>query len=137
MRAIDTKILEELEMVYGDKNCFASLSDWFGTAEIYWSNLKRLLIVADTTKKNNPSAVEEINRYSKIITELFHKTKNYASTWNSKNKEKSSLSTEDYTHATNESWDRLDDWTATQEKLRQEILEFMELLNTIASKPYW
>ena len=33
MRAIDAKILEELEMLYGDKDCFASLRDWFGTAE--------------------------------------------------------------------------------------------------------
>ena len=27
MRAIDAKILEELEMLYGDRDCFASLHD--------------------------------------------------------------------------------------------------------------
>lgn len=137
MRAIDAKILEELEMLYGDKDCFASLHNWFGNAEVYWNNLKRLLKVADNTKKDKPSTVEEINLYTTQIDELFHRTKNYASKWNSKNKEKSNVSTKDYTQATNESWDRLDDWTVTQEKLRQEILEFIEVLNSIASKPYW
>ena len=52
MRAIDTKILEELEMLYGDGDCFAFLHDWFGAAEAHWSNLERLLLVADHTKKN-------------------------------------------------------------------------------------
>ena len=33
MRATDAKALEELEMLYGDKDCFASLHDWFGEAE--------------------------------------------------------------------------------------------------------
>jgi hypothetical protein len=137
MRAVDVKILKELEMLYGDKDCFASLHNWFGNAEVYWNNLKRLLKVADNTKKDKPSTVEEINLYTTQIDELFHRTKNYASKWNSKNKEKSNVSTKDYTQATNESWDRLDDWTVTQEKLRQEILEFIEVLNSIASKPYW
>ena len=137
MRATDVKILEELEMIYGDKDCFASLHDWFGTAELYWNNIERLIKIANTAQKNSPSNVEEINLYTKRIIELFNKTKNYASRWDSKNKEKNSLSTQDYTQATNESWDRLEDWTATQEKLRQEILEFIELLNKIASKPYW
>jgi hypothetical protein len=63
MRAIDTKILEELEMLYGDKDCFASIRDWFGTAEAYWTNLERLFMVADYAKKHNPSAVEEITTY--------------------------------------------------------------------------
>jgi hypothetical protein len=128
MRAIDAKILEELEMLYGDKDCFASLHDWFGTAEAYWTNLERLFMVADYAKKRNPSAVEEITKYSKRIVELFHQTKDYASGWNSKHKEKCRLSTEDYTEAKDESWDTLDKWTVSQEKLRQAILELMELL---------
>jgi hypothetical protein len=135
MRAIDAKVLEELEMLYGDKDCFASIHDWFGAAEAYWSNLERLFMVADYAKKLNPSAVEEITTYSKRIVELFHRTKNYASGWNSKQKEKRRFSTEDYTEATDESWDALDKWTVSQEKLRQEILEFMELLYSVISKP--
>ena len=50
MRAIDAKILEELEMLYGDKDCFASIHDWFGTAEAYWNNLERFLVIADYEK---------------------------------------------------------------------------------------
>jgi len=134
MRAIDAKILEELEMLYGDKDCFASFHDWFGTAEVYWTNLKRLFMVADYAKKHNPSAVEEITTCSKQIVELFHQTKNYASVWNSKHEEKRRLSTEDYTEATDESWDALDTWTVSQEKLRHKILEFMKLLHSIVSK---
>jgi len=134
MRAIDAKILEELEMLYGDKDCFASLRDWFGTAETHWNNLERLFMVAEYSKKHNPSESEEITTYSKRIVELFQQTKNYASGWNSKNKEKRRLSTEDYTEATDESWDKLDKWTVTQEKLRQEILDFMKLLYSIVSK---
>ena len=135
MRAIDAKILEELEMLYGDKDCFASLRDWFGTAETYWTNLERLFMVADYAKKHNPSVAEEITTYSERIVELFHQTKNYASGWDSKRKEKRRLSTEDYTEATDESWDALDKWTVSQEKLRQEILEFVELLYSVVSKP--
>jgi len=86
-------------------------------------------------QKNNVSAVEEITTYSKRIVELFHQTKDYASGWNSKHKEKRRLSTEDYTEATDESWDALDKWTVSQEKLRQSILEFMELLYSVVSKP--
>ncbi len=134
MRAIDTKILEELEMLYGDKDCFASLRDWFGTAEAYWTNLERLFIVADYAKKHNPSAAEEITTYSKRIVESFLQTKDYASGWNSKHKEKHRLSTEDYTEATDESWDALDNWTVSQEKLRHTILEFMKLLYSVVSK---
>ena len=43
-------------------------------------------------------------------------------------KEKSSRSTENYTEATDESWDELYKWTGFQEKLRQAILGLMELL---------
>ena len=135
MRAIDTKIFEELEMLYGDKDCFASLHDWLGTAETYSTNLKRLFMVADYSKKHYPSAVEEVTMYSKRITELFNQTKNYASVWNSAHKEKGSLCTDDYAEATDESWDVLDKWTVSQEKLRQEILQFMELLYSVTSKP--
>lgn len=134
MRAIDAKILEELEMLYGDKDCFASLQDWFGTAQPYWTTLERLFMIADYAKKHNPSAAEEITTYSKRIVELFNQTKNYASGWNSKHKEKSNLSTEDYTKATDESWDELEKWTASQERLRQEILGFMEILHSVVSK---
>jgi len=134
MRAIDAKILEKLEMLYGDKDSLASLQDWFGDAKTYWANLERLFMVADYAKKHTPSAAEEITSYSKRIVELFHQTKNYASGWNSKHKEKHRLSTEDYTEASDESWDKLDKWTATQEKLRQEILDFMKLLYSVASK---
>ena len=134
MRAIDAKIIEELEMLYGDKDCFASLQDWFGAAEAYWTNLERIFIIADFTKKHNPDAVKEITAYSKQILELFHQTKNYASGWSSKQKEKRSLSTEDYEEATNESWDELDKWTVSQEKLRQAILDFMEVLCSVGIK---
>ena len=135
MRAIDAKILEELGMLYGDKDCFASLRDWFGTAEAYWTNLERLFMVADYAKKHNPSAVEEITTYSKRIVELFHQTKDYASGWNSEHKEKRRLSTEDYTEATDESWDALDNWTVSKEKLRDAILELMEFMYSVISKP--
>jgi hypothetical protein len=91
-------------------------------------------MVADYAKKHNLSAAEEITAYRKRIVELFHQTKNYASGWNSKHKEKRRLSTEDYTEATDESWDKLDKWTVTQEKLRQEILEFMKLMYSVVSK---
>ena len=135
MRSIDTKILEELEMLYGDKDCFASLHDWLGTAETYSSNLKRLFMVADYSKKHYPSAVEEITMYNERIIELFNQTKNYASGWNSSHKEKRRLSADEYAETTDESWDALDKWTASQEKLRQEILYFMELLYSVTSKP--
>jgi len=134
MRAVDSKILEELGMLYGDTNCFASLRDWFGTAEAYWTNLKRLFMVADYAKTQNPSVAEKIDTCNKQIVELFHQTKNYASVWDSKHKEKQELSTEDYTGATDESWDALDSWTDSQEKLRHTILEFMKFLYAVVSK---
>jgi hypothetical protein len=135
MRAIDAKIIEELEMLYGDKDSLASLQDWFGSADVYWTNLERLFIIADYAKKHNPSSVKEITINSKQIVELFQQTKNYASGWSSKQKDKHSLSTEDYTEATNESWDQLDKWTISQEKLRQSILDFIELLKSVEIKP--
>jgi len=128
MRAIDAKILEELDMLYGDKDCFASLHDWFGAAEVYWTNLERLFMVADYAKKTNPSEAEKIALFSKQIVELFHKTKDYASVWGSKHKEKHEFSTEDNIEATDERWDVLNKWTVSQEKLRDAILELMELL---------
>ena len=128
MRAIDEKILDELEMLYGDKNCFASIHDWFGTAEVYWTNLERLFMVADYAKKTNPSEAEKIATINKQIVELFQQTKDYASVWDSKHKEKHELSTADYTEAKNESWNAMDNWTVSQEKLRDAILELIDFL---------
>ena len=85
-------------------------------------------MVADYSKKHYPSAVEEITMYSKRIIELFNQTKNYASGLNSAHKEKRSLCTDDYAEATDESWDVLDKWTASLEKLREAILQLMEFL---------
>jgi hypothetical protein len=128
MRATDAKALEELEMLYGDRDCFASLHDWFGNAENYWNKLKQLLIITDYTKKDNPSAAKRILVLSEIVFELFQQTKNYASGWTSKDTQLSNPSTEDYTKATDESWDNLDKWTVSQEKLRQQILDLIEFL---------
>ena len=128
MRATDAKALEELDLLYGDRDCFASLQDWLGESENYWNTLKRLLIIADSTKKHNPSTAQKITALSKMVVNLFQQTKNYASSWNSKDKQISNLSTEDYTKATDESWDNLDKWTVSQEELRQKILDLIELL---------
>ena len=128
MRATDAKALEELEMLYGDKDCFASLHDWFGEAENYWKKLKQLLLIADYTKKHRPSTAKKINALSKTLIELFQQTKHYAGGWNSQDNQSSKPSTEDYAKATNESWDNLDNWTDSQEKLRQKILDLIELL---------
>jgi len=100
MRAIDAKILDELEMLYGDKDCFYPLREWFGTAEVHWANLERLFMVADYAKKHNPSVAEKITAYSRRIIDLFHQTMDYASGWDSERKEKHRLSTEDYVEAT-------------------------------------
>ena len=135
MRATDAKTLEELEMLYGDKDCFYPLHDWFGTAEVYWTNLERLFVVADYAKKHNPSVAEQIAANSRRIADLFHQTKDYASGWESKHKEKHRLSTKDYVEATDESWDALDKWTVTQEKLRRATLEFVRLLHSVVSEP--
>jgi len=128
MRAIDAKVLEELDMFYGDRDCFASLNDWFGEAENYWNRLKQLLIIADYTNKNKPSAAKKITALSKIVVELFQQTKNYASGWNSKDKIIRKPSTEDYTNATDASWDEFDKWNDSKEKLRQKILDLIELI---------
>jgi hypothetical protein len=128
MRATDAKALEELEMLYGDRDCFASLHDWFGEAENYWNKLKQLLIIADYTKKYNPSTAKKITTLRKILLELFQQTKNHASGWNSKDTQISKPSTEDYNQATDENWDNLDKWAVSQEKLRQKILDLIELL---------
>jgi hypothetical protein len=115
-------------MLYGDRDCFASLHDWFGEAENYWNKLKHLLIIADYTKKHNPSTAKKITTLSKILVELFQQTKNYASGWNSQDTKISKPTTEDYTKATDENWDNLDKWIVFQEKLRQKILDLIELL---------
>ena len=135
MRATDANILDELEMLYGDKDCFYPLHEWFGTAEVYWADLERLFMVADYAKKHDPSAVKEITAYNRRIADLFHQTKEYASGWESKQKEKHRLSTEDYVEATDESWDSLDKWTVTQEQLRLAILELVKLLYSVLSEP--
>ncbi len=134
MRATDAKALEELEMLYGDRDCFASLHDWFGEAENYWNTLKRLLIIADYTKKHNPSTAKKITLLSKMVVIFFQQTKNYVSGWNSEGNQISNPSTEDYTKATDESWDNLDKWTVSQEKLRQKILDLIELLYSSESQ---
>ena len=128
-RAVDEKVLEQLEMLYGDKNCFASLHDWFGTAETYWTNLERLLLIAENSKKGNPSKVKEIAAYNKRILDLFYQTKSYAQIWDSSQKQKSKkISTEDYAEATDKSWDELEQWTFSQEKLRNTILDLIDFL---------
>jgi hypothetical protein len=134
MRATDAKVLEQLEMFYGDRDCFASLHDWFGEAENYWSKLKHLLIIADYTKKHNPSTEKKITALSKMVFELFQQTKNFSSGWTSKGNQISNLSTEDYTKATDEGWDDLDKWVVSQEELRQKILDLIELLYTSDSQ---
>lgn len=134
MRAIDEKILDELEMLYGDRDCFYPFRTWFGTAEAHWANLERLFSVADYAIKHNPSVAEEIAAYRKQITALFQQAKDSAWKWDSEHKEKRRLSTEDYVQATDESWNALDKWTATQEKLRYLILKFVEFLYSIISQ---
>ena len=134
MRATDAKALEELEMFYGDRDCFASLQDWFGEAENYWNTLKRLLIIADYQKKHNLSTAKRITALNKMVVELFQQTKNYSSVWNSNEHQINELSTQDYAKATDESWDNLDKWTVSQEKLRQKILDLIEVLYTSDSQ---
>ena len=128
MRATDAKALEELEMLYGDRDCFASIHGWFGEAKKYWSELKQLLIIADYTKKHNPSTTKKITALTKMVVELFQQTKNYAIDWNSKDNPISNPSTEDYAKSTDETWDNLDKWNVSQEELRQKILDLIELL---------
>lgn len=134
MRAKDAKILDELEMLYGDKDCFYPLRKWFGTAEVHWANLKRLFIVGDYAKEHNPSVAERITAYRRRIVDLFHQTKDLAAGWESEHKGKHRLSTEDYVKATDESWDSLDKWANTQERLRCLILEFVKFLFCVVSE---
>lgn len=134
MRATDAKILDELEMFYGDKDCFYPLRGWFGTAKAHWANLERLLMVADYVKKHNPSVAERIAAYSGRIVDLFRQTKEYARGWDAERNEKQRLSTEDYVGATDESWDALEKWTVTQEELRCSILEFVDFLHSAVSE---
>ncbi|MCW4016887.1 MAG: hypothetical protein NWF06_10995, partial [Candidatus Bathyarchaeota archaeon] len=133
---IDAKILEELEMLYGDKDCFSSLHDWFGTAETYWTNIERLLLITEHTKKHYPSTIKEITAYNKRIIDLFHQTKNYVGEWDSKEREKTNCSTKDYSEATAKNWDALNQWTASQEKLRNAILDLVDFFYSISSEPY-
>ena len=44
------------------------------------------------------------------------------------------LSTEDYAEASDERWDELDKWEATQEKMRSLILEFLRFLYSVVSE---
>jgi hypothetical protein len=69
MRAIDAKTLEKLEMLYGDKDCFASLQDWFGTTEAYWANLERLFMVADYAKN---TIHQQLKKLLFIVNELLN-----------------------------------------------------------------
>jgi hypothetical protein len=134
MRAIDAKILDELEMLYGDKDCFYPLHNWFGTAEGHWATLERLFMVADYAANHNPSVTGKIAAYRKRIVDLFHHTKEHAAGWHSTQREKRTPSTEDYMKATDERWDALERWTATQEKLRHTILEFVQVLYSVVSE---
>jgi hypothetical protein len=131
MRATDAKILEELEMLYVDKDCFSSLDDWFGTADTYWTNIERLLLIAEQTKKRYPSIIKEITVYTKRIIDLFQQTKNFASGWDSKQRETIKISTKDYSQATTKNWDELDQWTTHQEMLRNALLDLMDFLYSI------
>ncbi len=134
MRAIDAKTLDDLEMFYGDKDCFYPLRDWFGTAEGYWANIDRLFSVADYAKNHRPDTARQIAASRKQIRALFQQTKDYASVWDSKHNEKSRLATRDYVEATDESWDALENWTGCQEKLRQAIMKFVKVLYSVVSE---
>ncbi|MFW6117846.1 MAG: hypothetical protein ACOC6G_04595 [Thermoproteota archaeon] len=128
MRVVDERILDQLQMLYREEDCFHPLHTWFGTAETHHANLKRLFTVVDYAQKHNLSAAKNIMEYRKQIKDLFRKTKNYAREWDSKQQENHTLTTQDYIEATEEQWDALDKWTATQEKLRRTLLEFIRLL---------
>lgn len=134
MRATDAKTLEEMEMRYGDKYCFYPFREWFGTTETHWTNLQSIFMVAEYAKEHNPSVSEKITTDSERIVDLFHQTKDFATWWGAEHKEENKLSTKDYVEATDESWDALDSWTVTQEKLRCSILEFVRFLYSIVSE---
>lgn len=134
LRARDAKILDELEMLYGDKDCFYPLGSWFGTADVHSANLNRLFSVADYAETHRPHTAAQIAASKNQIVTLFQQTKDYASVWDSKHKDKSRLVTQDYVEATDESWDALENWTASQQKLRHAILAFMKLLYSVVSE---
>ena len=134
MRAVDAKVLDELEMLYGDKDCFYPLRIWFETTEEHWANLERLFTVAEYARKHYPSVAKKITAYRRRITGLFNQTKDLAIGWGAERKEKQRLSTEDYAEASDERWDELDKWEATQEKMRSLILEFLRFLYSVVSE---
>ncbi len=134
MRARDAKILDELEMLYGDKDCFYPLRDWFGTADTHWANIDRLFSVATYAAIHRPDTAAQIAASRTQIATLFQQTKDYASVWESKHQEKSRLATRDYVEASDESWDALDNWTASQQELRHAILAFVQLLYSVVSE---
>ncbi|MDG6223421.1 MAG: hypothetical protein QCH99_09195 [Candidatus Bathyarchaeota archaeon] len=134
MRAIDAKILEELDMLYDDKDCFASLDSWLGNAEKYMTNLNRLFLVANHAKQQYLSETNAITGYCTRIIKLFNQTKSYASGWNSKQNGQNRTFTEKYIRASEESWNTLNQWTESQIKLRDEILKLVEFLYTVGSK---
>jgi hypothetical protein len=86
-------------------------------------------MIADNSKKDNPSVIKEITAYNKRILDLFYQTKNCVQVWDSNKKPNSKkISTEDYAEATDKSWDELDQWTVTQEKLRNAIMDLIDFL---------
>ncbi|MFZ7138349.1 MAG: hypothetical protein ACOWW1_08020 [archaeon] len=135
MRATDEKILEELDMIYDDKDCFVSLDSWLGNPETYLTNINRLFLVADHTKQQHSSKANAITGYCKQILNLFNQTKQYAREWNSESPEPSPTSAENYIKASEESWDTLDQWTTSQEKLRAEIIKLVDFLYSVDSEP--
>jgi hypothetical protein len=121
-------------MLYGDKDCFYPLREWYGIAEEHWANVERLFAVAEYAKKHNPSSAKKIIAYSKQINDLFHQAKEYASAWGAEYKEKQRLSTKDYVEATDERWDAYDKWSVTQGKLRRSLIDFVRFLSSVLSK---
>ena len=134
MRATDAKILEELDMIYDDKDCFVSLDSWLRNPETYMSNINRLFLIADQTKQQHSSESNAITGYCERILKLFNQTKEYAREWNSQSTKQSQTSTEKYIKASEASWDTLDQWTASQEKLRCEIIKLVDFLYSLDSE---
>ena len=136
MRAIDAKILDELEMFYGDEDCFSPLRDWFGTADVHWANLERLFAVAEYAKKHDPSVAEKVATFSGCIVELFEQTRDLANTWNAQRKEKRqrAAAAEDYATVSDERLEILRRVTVSQEELREAILNYIEFLHSVVSE---
>lgn len=136
MRAVDAKILEELEVFYGDEDCFSPLRDWFGTAEVHWANLGRLFSVAEYAEKHDPSVAEKIDGYSGRIVELFQQTRGLANMWDSQCTEEHGRTEapEDYAKASNECLEILGRVTAAQEKLRYAVVKYVEFLRSVVSE---